>query len=63
MRTNYGFVHARSIFPCADGYITIYVRFGPMSAVSMRAIVDWMAEDGMAPEWLREMRSMPYWTE
>lgn len=43
----------RTVFPCKDGYITILLAGGPL-AFSLTALVNWMAEKGMAPDFMRE---------
>jgi crotonobetainyl-CoA:carnitine CoA-transferase CaiB-like acyl-CoA transferase len=46
-------VSTRSIFACADGYVSMSVRYGPGASALMGALVDWMDRDGLAPDWLR----------
>lgn len=43
----------REIWRCRDGYVSYGLRGGPARAGGLRATVDYMAECGMAPEWLR----------
>ena len=43
-------------FKCRDGYIMIMVQGGNEPFVSSsKRLVDWMAEDGMAPDWLKNL--------
>lgn len=43
----------RTVFPCKDGYITLLLAGGPL-AFSLRALIQWMDEKGMAPQWMVE---------
>ncbi|HEM46002.1 MAG TPA: hypothetical protein ENO23_03050, partial [Alphaproteobacteria bacterium] len=43
----------REIWRCRDGYVSYGLRGGPARAGGLRATVDYMAECGMAPAWLR----------
>lgn len=43
----------RTVFPCKDGYITLLLAGGPL-AFSLRALIKWMEEKGMAPQWMVE---------
>ena len=60
VRTGYDFVDPISGvrrtqgFRCRDGYVCLMVMGGgnPAMAGSSQALVEWMAEEGMAPEWL-----------
>ncbi len=45
----------RNSWPCADGYITWAIYGGPAGRQSNRGLVEWMAEKGMAPDFLLEM--------
>jgi crotonobetainyl-CoA:carnitine CoA-transferase CaiB-like acyl-CoA transferase len=40
------------VFRCSDGYITCLVIGGPGGAASTRALVAWMAEKGLAADWM-----------
>ncbi|TAK34453.1 MAG: CoA transferase [Chloroflexota bacterium] len=45
-----------TVFPCKDGYVSFTVFGGGITeSRSSKAIVNWMAEDGMAPEWLQQL--------
>jgi len=50
-------VNVRTIFPCKDGAVTLYIAGGAMASLvdNMKRFVDWMDEEGMAPEWLRTL--------
>ncbi|MBI2846413.1 MAG: CoA transferase [Chloroflexi bacterium] len=50
----FGLNAMRWLYPCKDGYISIYVLGGPMRAKAQRALVEWMDSEGMAEEWLKE---------
>jgi crotonobetainyl-CoA:carnitine CoA-transferase CaiB-like acyl-CoA transferase len=43
-------------FPCKDGYICIFLVGGSQKGLveSSKALVAWMDEEGMAPQWLKE---------
>ncbi len=43
----------REIWPAKDGDVSFGLRGGPARIPNLRATVDWMAEEGMAPDWLR----------
>lgn len=49
-------VNQRLVFPCKDGYVLCHVWGGGDRAVytSSSALVKWMDEEGMAPDWLKE---------
>lgn len=43
----------REIWRCLDGYVSYGLRGGPARASNLRATVAFMAENDMAPDWLR----------
>ena len=45
----------RNVWPCRDGYITWAIYGGPAGRQSNRGLVEWMAERGMAHDFLLEM--------
>ena len=45
----------RNVWPCLDGYVTWAIYGGPAGRQSNRGLVRWMAEKGMAPEFLLGM--------
>jgi crotonobetainyl-CoA:carnitine CoA-transferase CaiB-like acyl-CoA transferase len=42
------------VFPCKDGYISYLMAGGAMGGPSFHALVTWMAEEGMAPDFMRD---------
>ena len=44
----------RQLFPCKDGYVAFMIMGGSIPGIvaSTRALVAWMAEENMAPDWL-----------
>ncbi|MCL5952288.1 MAG: CoA transferase [Chloroflexi bacterium] len=44
----------QAISPCRDGYINFIIYGGEAGKHSNQAMVAWMAERGMAPDWLKE---------
>lgn len=42
----------RNVWPCRDGYVTFALYGGAAGRQSNRGLVEWMAERGMAPDWL-----------
>jgi crotonobetainyl-CoA:carnitine CoA-transferase CaiB-like acyl-CoA transferase len=42
----------RNVWPCRDGYLTWAIYGGPAGRQSNRGLVEWMAEKGMAPDFL-----------
>ncbi|MDO8491793.1 MAG: CoA transferase, partial [Dehalococcoidia bacterium] len=44
----------RQLFPCKDGHVAFMMMGGPIPGIvaSTRALVAWMAEQNMAPDWL-----------
>lgn len=42
----------RVVFPCADGFVTFSINAGPVAAKAQGALVQWMADDGLCPDWL-----------
>ena len=48
-----GLRERRLIYPAKDGYVAFWVQGGRGATVeSTRAVLAWMTEDGVAPEWL-----------
>ncbi len=45
----------RTVYPCADGYVTFILTGGSPYANSSRLLVDWMVEEGAAPDWLKDI--------
>jgi benzylsuccinate CoA-transferase BbsE subunit len=46
--------NTREIWKARDGYVTFGLRGGPARIPNLIATVEYMAEQGMAPEWLRK---------
>jgi crotonobetainyl-CoA:carnitine CoA-transferase CaiB-like acyl-CoA transferase len=46
-------VKQRMIFPCKDGSVSFVVMGGPLLAAKNRAVVEWMAEEGMADDFIK----------
>jgi crotonobetainyl-CoA:carnitine CoA-transferase CaiB-like acyl-CoA transferase len=46
-------VSFRMTYPCKDGYILSFFMGGPVTGPRMKVFVDWMDEEGMAPEWMK----------
>ncbi|MFQ5830117.1 MAG: CaiB/BaiF CoA transferase family protein [Candidatus Methylomirabilia bacterium] len=51
--TRYAGLRRRMIFPCRDGYVILIVTGGAVGGRMMQALEAWMAEEGMAPEFMR----------
>ncbi|MFQ5933374.1 MAG: CaiB/BaiF CoA transferase family protein, partial [Dehalococcoidia bacterium] len=49
-----GFLVLRGVFPCKDGYVSALVVGGVLGAVSTSAIVRWMDEEGLAPDFMKD---------
>ncbi|PKB73498.1 MAG: hypothetical protein BZY75_01585 [SAR202 cluster bacterium Io17-Chloro-G7] len=49
-----GFLVYRGVYPCADGYISALVIGGVLGGKSMTALVQWMYEEGAAPDFMKE---------
>ncbi len=45
----------RNIWPCLDGYVTWAIYGGAAGRQSNRGMVEWMDENGMAPEFLKNI--------
>src|SRR5437870_9834477 len=45
-------VRRRLVFPCLDGYVSLLLM-GAQGSPSTRALMGWMDEGGMLPDWLR----------
>ena len=45
---------SREIWRVKDGYVSFGLRGGPSRIPNLKATVQWMEEDGMAPQWLLE---------
>ena len=48
-------ISRRTVYPCADGYVTFILTGGNPYARSSRLMVEWMIEEGAAPVWLKEI--------
>jgi benzylsuccinate CoA-transferase BbsE subunit len=46
-------VRRRMVFPCADGHVSLLLMGGQGGAPSTRALMAWMEEHGLLPDWLR----------
>ena len=53
-------------WPCKDGYVCFRIQSGPTGGLSMKGLVRWMDEEGMAPDYLNlydfksvDLRFMP----
>ncbi len=44
----------RALYPCRDGHINFILYGGEAGKRSNEAMVEWMAEQGAAPEWLKQ---------
>ncbi len=44
----------RAIYRCRDGHINFILYGGEAGKHSNKAMAEWMAEEGMAPEWLKQ---------
>ncbi len=44
----------RALYPCRDGFINFIIYGGEAGKRSNEAMVEWMDERGVAPEWLRQ---------
>jgi benzylsuccinate CoA-transferase BbsE subunit len=53
-RTGARLGRTREIWPARDGFVTFGLRGGAARVPALVATVAWMAESGMAPDWLRE---------
>lgn len=45
----------RNVWPCRDGYVAFALYGGAVGRHSTRALVEWMAERGMAPDFVQEI--------
>ena len=45
----------RITYPCKDGYVFSFFTGGPVAGTRFKIFVDWMHEDGMAPDWMRDL--------
>jgi crotonobetainyl-CoA:carnitine CoA-transferase CaiB-like acyl-CoA transferase len=44
----------RLIFPCLDGFVALITSGGAIGGPAMAALTAWMAEEGMAPDFMRK---------
>ncbi len=49
------FRRLRMIYPCKDGHLVWMASTGHIGGGSLKALVEWMHSEGLAPEWLREI--------
>ena len=47
-------IQTRSTFKCKDGYIYVLLAGGETQGPRMRILVNWMDEEGMAPQWMKD---------
>lgn len=47
-------ITTRVTYPCKDGQIFSFFGGGPVAGSRMGIFVDWLDEEGMAPEWMKE---------
>ncbi|MDO8672812.1 MAG: CoA transferase, partial [Dehalococcoidia bacterium] len=52
----FGPVHVKTVFPCADGFIVWMLAGGVIGAKGTRRMVEWMDSEGYAPEWLKVLK-------
>lgn len=50
---NYGPSATRTVYPCRDGYVVGMIGGGPIGGTSLNKLVEWMEQDGYAPQWLK----------
>lgn len=49
-------VRIRQGIKCKDGYVVLHLMGGTaLNEANMKSLVDWMDEEGLAPEWLRQI--------
>ncbi|MFQ5898653.1 MAG: CaiB/BaiF CoA transferase family protein [Candidatus Methylomirabilia bacterium] len=51
--TRYAGFRRRMIFPCQDGFVVLIITGGAIGGRMTEALAAWMAEEGMAPEFMR----------
>lgn len=51
--TRYAGLRRRTIFPCKDGFVILLAAGGAIGARMMEALTTWMAEEEMAPEFMK----------
>lgn len=49
----FGSVKVRTVYPCRDGFVTLWFLAGASASRGQYALVDWMDREGMCPDWLR----------
>ncbi|MFQ5874912.1 MAG: CoA transferase, partial [Dehalococcoidia bacterium] len=50
----FGFLVIRNVFPCKDGHVSALIVGGVLGASSTSALVRWMDEEGMAPDFMKQ---------
>ena len=50
-RQQFGTTLLRTLFPCKDGWVTVILAGGPLGH-GVQRLVNWIADERMAPEWL-----------
>ncbi|MBI4560405.1 MAG: CoA transferase, partial [Candidatus Rokubacteria bacterium] len=53
VQTRYASLRRRMIFPCRDGFVVLIAAGGAVGGRMLEALTAWMAEERMAPEFLR----------
>lgn len=54
VHARYAGFRRRIIFACQDGYVALIASGGAIGAPAMEALTAWMAEEGLAPAFMRE---------
>jgi len=49
-----GATQRKMVYECKDGWVSMLLRGAPPGIPSIRALVDWMAEEGMASDFLKD---------
>lgn len=49
----FGYARFRTVYRCADGHVSLMLVGGPIGAAAVKALVGWIDEAGVLPDWLR----------
>jgi crotonobetainyl-CoA:carnitine CoA-transferase CaiB-like acyl-CoA transferase len=55
-----GVLRLPTVYRCLDGYVVWLFQTGHIGGKNTHALVQWMSDEGMAPDWLREQDWMTF---
>jgi len=56
VRRQFGLIQLKTVWPCRDGHVSFMFAGGLIGAKGQRRVVELMEQEGMAEDWLKELR-------